>query len=56
VKKLFWLYLSSFGIMFALLSWVQEGGVLPSQMGWGKGLLACVCGAILYISLPRTME
>ena len=26
MKKILWLYLSSFGIMFAILSWVQESG------------------------------
>jgi hypothetical protein len=56
MKKNIWLYLSSFGIMFAVLSWIQEGGLLPAQMGWNKGLLACVCGAVLYAVVPRTME
>ena len=48
--------LSSFGIMFAILSWVQEGGLLPDEMGWGKGLFACVLGAVLYAAIPRTMQ
>lgn len=56
MKKFIWLYLSSFGIMFAVLSWFQEGGLLPENMGWNKGLLACVCGALLYVALPRTMD
>ena len=56
MKKTMWLSLSSFGIMFAILSWFQEGGLLPSEMGWGKGVLACVLGAALYICLPRTMD
>jgi hypothetical protein len=56
MKKIIWLYLSSFGIMFAVLSWLQEGGLLPTQMGWNKGLLACVCGTILFGTLPRNME
>ena len=30
MKKVAWLYLSSFGIMFSVLSWLQEGGLLPS--------------------------
>jgi len=53
MKKLIWLYLSSFGIMFAILSGVQEGGLLP---GWGKGFFACVLGADLYAAIPRTMQ
>tara|TARA_B100001996_G_scaffold275003_1_gene215748 strand:+ start:285 stop:455 length:171 start_codon:yes stop_codon:yes gene_type:complete len=56
MKKTIWLYLSSFGIMFAVLSWIQEGGVLPSQMGWSKGVLACIAGIILFFVLPRTMD
>jgi len=56
MKKIIWLYLSSFGIMFAILSWVQEGGLLPDEMGWGKGLFACVLGAVLYAAVPRAMQ
>ena len=56
MKKLIWLYLSSFGIMFAVLSWFQEGNLLPDNLGWSKGLLACVFGGILYTFIPRTME
>jgi len=56
MKKFIWLYLSSFGIMFAILSWIQESGLLPHQMGWHKGLLACLCGAALYVVLPRTID
>mgnify|MGYP001357227124 CR=1 FL=1 len=55
MKKFVWLYLSSFGIMFAVLSWLQEGGLLPDDMGWYKGLLACAFGAVLYMALPRAM-
>ena len=56
MKKLIWLSLSSFGIMFAILSWFQEGGLLPSEMGWNKGILACVLGAALYAFLPGKMD
>tara|TARA_Y100000590_G_C15424894_1_gene902844 strand:- start:331 stop:501 length:171 start_codon:yes stop_codon:yes gene_type:complete len=56
MKKFAWLYLSSFGIMFAILSWIQESGILPVQMGWSKGLLACITGMILFFALPRSME
>lgn len=56
MQKIIWLYLSSFGIMFAVLSWLQEGGILPTHMGWNKGFLACICGTILYVALPRNME
>jgi len=56
MKKFIWLYLSSFGIMFAILSGIQEGGLLPDHMGWGKGFFACVLGAVLYAAIPRTMQ
>jgi hypothetical protein len=42
--------------MFAILSWIQEGGVLSEEMGWNKGLFACLLGAILYYFLPRTIK
>ena len=56
MKKTTWLSLSSFGIMFAVLSWFQEGGLLPSEMSWNKGILACVLGSALYVFLARTMD
>ena len=52
MKKVIWLFLSSFGIMFAVLSWIQESGLLPSDLGSGKGFLAIVFGAILYFLIP----
>ena len=51
-----WLVLSSFGIMFAILSWIQEGGLIPNNMGGLKGFLAIACGAILYLILPKNLN
>ena len=51
MKKIIWLYLSSFGIMFAILSWVQESGLLDKNLGFNKGLLAALFGYVLYLSL-----
>ena len=34
-----WLYLSSFGIMFAVLSWMQESGIFSTDIGALKGQL-----------------
>ena len=56
MKKFIWLYLSSFGIMFAILSGIQEGGLLPDHMGWGKGFFACVLGAVLYATISKTLN
>ena len=53
--KILWLTASSFGIMFAILSWMQEAGVLPGadELGGWKGLLAVFIGLILYWSVAR---
>jgi hypothetical protein len=48
VKKFIWLYLSAFGIMFAILSWCQESGLLSKDIGFGKGFLALLAGSALY--------
>ncbi|MBT4060287.1 MAG: hypothetical protein HOE69_08320 [Euryarchaeota archaeon] len=53
----FWLVASSFGIMFAVLSWMQESGLIPSasEMGAWKGLLAVLTGFILYWFVARNI-
>ena len=56
MKKLTWLYPSSFGIMFALLSYTQESGFLPTEPKWVKGVLACLFGGLLYFILPRELD
>ena len=44
-----WLILSSFGIMFAILSWVQDSGIFtPILEGSRKGFMALITGFILY--------
>jgi len=55
-KKILWLYISSFGIMFAILSWLQEAGVLSDLDGWWKGGLAAICGLVLYLILPSKID
>tara|TARA_B100000949_G_scaffold30202_1_gene23359 strand:- start:677 stop:925 length:249 start_codon:yes stop_codon:yes gene_type:complete len=52
-----WLIASSFGIMFAILSWMQESGVLPSaeELGAWKGLFAVWTGLILYWIVARNI-
>ena len=53
----FWLFISAFGIMFAVLSWLQESELLPGTetMGSWKGVLAVGTGAILYWTVARNM-
>ena len=54
----FWLIISAFGIMFAVLSWMQEAEILPSssEMGGMKGALALVSGLVLYWLVAHNMS
>ncbi|MEC7654228.1 MAG: hypothetical protein VX548_04710 [Bacteroidota bacterium] len=49
-----WLFLSSFGIMFAVMSWIQDlqfdGGYLD---GSNKGFAACITCIPLYHFLAK---
>ena len=47
-KKEIWLFISGFGIMFAVFSWLQESSVLPKDLGWTKGCYALITGFFLY--------
>ena len=53
-----WLIASAFGIMFAVLSWMQESGILPpaDELGAWKGLLAVFTGLTLYRIVARNMS
>lgn len=53
----FWLFISAFGIMFALLSWIQEAGLLPpvDEFKAWKGVLAVLTGGVLYWIVARNM-
>ena len=49
-----WLLLSSFGIMFAVMSWVQDSGIDGGVLdGTNKGFAALITGALLYQSLAK---
>ena len=52
-----WLIASAFGIMFAVLSWMQESGALPpvDELGAWKGLLAVLTGLALYWIVARNI-
>ncbi|MBI1974804.1 MAG: hypothetical protein HYS57_00405 [Parcubacteria group bacterium] len=43
--KHLWIFLSSFGVAFAALSWLHEGF---TQGRWWKGTLAVILGFMLY--------
>ena len=51
-----WLLLSSFGIMFAILSWLQESQFLSNDLGFYKGLFALILGIILFFLIPNRMS
>ena len=53
--KFIWLYLSAFGIMFAVLSWLQESGVLSTNLGFMKGFIAVFFGSFLYFFVARKL-
>ncbi len=54
-KKEIWLLISGFGIMFAVLSWLQESSVLSNELGWLKGIYAVITGVILYLSFRKSL-
>ena len=56
MRKIIWLYLSSFGIMFAILSWMQESHILSNDLGALKGFIALLSGTILYFVIPKYLD
>ena len=56
MRKIIWLYLSSFGIMYAILSWLQESGIIPTDIGALKGLGALITGTILYFTVSKYLN
>ena len=54
--KTSWLLLSSFGIMFAILSWLQESQFLYNDLGFYKGLFALILGILLFFLIPNRMS
>ena len=54
--KTAWLLLSSFGIMFAILSWFQESNIISDDLGFYKGLIALILGIILFFIVPNRMS
>ena len=55
IKKEIWLLISGFGIMFAVLSWLQESSLLSNELGWLKGLFALITGILLYLSFRKSL-
>ncbi len=52
-----WLILSAFGIMFAVLSWIQDSNIINPNILYGsnKGWVALVTGSLLYRCVAKKM-
>tara|TARA_B100001115_G_scaffold176531_1_gene163859 strand:- start:525 stop:689 length:165 start_codon:yes stop_codon:yes gene_type:complete len=46
-----WLFLSSFVIMFAFLSWTQDTFLTERLLGYKKGIFALITGFILCMNV-----
>lgn len=55
IKKEIWLFISGFGIMFAVLSWIQESQLLLLETGTLKGFIAVITGFILYLIFRKSL-
>jgi len=42
--------------MFAIISWVQESGLIDENLGAKKGFLALITGTILYFTIPSKFD
>ena len=54
--KELWLLLSGFGIMFAILSWLQDAGIIFPEPSATKGIVALITGSILYLLIAKKMN
>ena len=55
IKKEIWLLISGFGIMFAVLSWLQESSIMSTNLGYLKGIYALITGIILYLIFRKNL-
>ncbi len=57
VLKEIWLFISAFGIMFAVLSWIQESNIINNvvELGSLKGFFALITGFVLYICFRKNL-
>ena len=58
MKKKIWLLLSSFGIMFAIFSWMQESNLIAGvdTLKWQKGIYSLLAGVILYYFIANRVD
>lgn len=57
VFKEIWLFISAFGIMFAVFSWLQESLIIPGvqDLGYLKGCFSLISGIFLYIIFRKKL-
>ena len=57
MKKEIWLFISAFGIMFAVFSWLQESNLIPpaEELKYLKGVFSLFTGAILYLLFRKSL-
>lgn len=56
-KLYIWLWLSSYGIVFAVLSFLDEIDLLPKKRpNHSKGLFSILLGTILFYFIPHNLE
>tara|TARA_B100000902_G_scaffold208214_1_gene198236 strand:- start:5075 stop:5254 length:180 start_codon:yes stop_codon:yes gene_type:complete len=55
IKKKIWLVLSAFGIMFAILSWIQESFQITIDYQYIKGFIALIIGIIVYHFFKKSL-
>ena len=51
IYNIIWLWLSSFGVMFAILSFLTEINIFKNEPNYKKGLTAIILGTILFFVL-----
>ena len=56
IKKEFWFFLSSFCIMFTILSWLQDMGLVFQIRNALKGIIATIGAIFLYIFIARDIS
>tara|TARA_Y100000814_G_C12070221_1_gene312764 strand:- start:42 stop:215 length:174 start_codon:yes stop_codon:yes gene_type:complete len=57
MKKEIWLFISAFGIMFAVFSWLQESHLIAdsTNLGATKGFIALFTGFVLYLIFRKSL-
>ena len=57
IQKEIWLFISAFGIMFAVLSWMQESNIIANvvELGSLKVFFALIAGFILYVCFRKNL-